>query len=245
MSKRQRTQKESGFCEEWQNSRRSKVEAAPKNAAATTDLLLSPAAKASISTIAPHPSPATERSGLTYETPSGSYYISSSLKVDDPATPMRIGHLGHLFTLLTKRDPITGKEIWFGITWAEIFFPVVGEKPKSVVGSQAYEVILKQSTKDGGQIVRENVVTTGRVIGVVMADLPDEMVSLKIDNWFLKSEVFKKGRRIQVEAKLQTVQAGSGGRPGSAIAHTAVRGGENRESSVKASCAGCAGCAKT
>lgn len=174
----------------------------------------------------------------TYELPLGIYYISSSLKIDDPPTPMRIGHLS---TLATEMDPLTGEEIWVGFTWAEIFFPVVGEKPKSVVGSKAYEVVLKQSTKDGGQIVRENVVTTGRVIGEVIADLPHETVSVRIEDWFLKSEVCKKGRWKHLNAKLQTLRAGNGVRAVSTVPNTAVHGGENGESSVKASCAGCGG----
>ncbi len=32
---------------------------------------------------------------------------------------------------------------WLGLTWAETFFPVLGERPSSVVGSKAYEVVPK------------------------------------------------------------------------------------------------------
>ena len=61
------------------------------------------------------------------------------------------------------------------------------------MGSKAYEVFLRQSIKDSGRIVRENVITTGRFIGVVVDDLPDETVSVRIEDWSVKSDVFKKG----------------------------------------------------
>lgn len=127
----------------------------------------------------------------TYELPLGCQQISSSLKIDDPPTPLRIGQIS---TFFKQVHPSTKKMGWFGITWAETFFPAVGDKPKSVVGNKAYEVVLKRSLKDGGKIVRENVATTGRVIGVVIAELPHEAVSVMIEDWFVKSDVFKKGR---------------------------------------------------
>lgn len=161
-------------------------------------------------------------------------HISNSLKIDDPPTPMRIGHLS---SFVVRIDPHSGSTNWVGFTWAEIFFPVLGERPKSVVGSKAYEVVLKQSLKDGGQIVRENVVTTGRLVGVVVAELPHETVSLRIEGWVRKSDVFKRGRWTQLSATAQTLRAGNGGRAGLTVPHTAVRGGENGESSVKISCA--------
>lgn len=108
---------------------------------------------------------------------------------------MRIGHLS---TFFEKMDSCTGSKHWIGLTWAEVFFPVLGERPGSLVGSKAYEVVLKQPTKDGGQIVRENVVTTGRVVGIVIAELPHETVSVRIEDWFLKSGVFGKGRWNQL-----------------------------------------------
>ena len=161
-------------------------------------------------------------------------HIANSLKIDDPPTPMRIGHLS---TFVARMDPNSGAEHWDGFTWAEIFFPVLGERPKSVVGSKAYEVVLKKPTKDGGKIVRENVVTTGRVIGVVVAELPHETVSVRMEDWFQKSDVFKKGRWKQLGVTSQAVRAGNGGRAGLTVPHTAARGGENGESSVRASCA--------
>ena len=104
---------------------------------------------------------------------------------------MRVGQLS---TFIEKLDPLTGLSYWVGLTWAETFYPVEGEKPSTVVGSKAYEVVLKQPFDDGGQIVRENVATTGRVVGIVIADLPHETVSIVIDDWFVQSDVFKKGR---------------------------------------------------
>lgn len=110
---------------------------------------------------------------------------------------MRIGQLDNF---IEKTDPWTGKSYWVGLTWAEVFYPVLGERPRSVVGSKAYEVVLKQATKDGGQIVRENVLTTGRIVGVVVTDLPYETVSVKIDDWFLEGDVFEKGHWHQLKA---------------------------------------------
>ena len=92
-----------------------------------------------------------------------------------------------------KTHPASGSRYWIGLTWAEIFFPVVGERPASVIGSKAYEVVLKQPIADGGDIVRENVVTTGRVVGVVAAELLHETVAVRIEDWFVQSETFKKG----------------------------------------------------
>ena len=140
----------------------------------------------------PSPPPAVDdRSMWIYQLPPGLNQISSSLKVDDPPTKMRIGQLS---TFIEKLDPLTGLSYWVGLTWAETFYPVEGEKPSTVVGSKAYEVALKQPFDDGGQIVRENVATTGRVVGIVIADLPQETVSIVIDDWFVQSDVFKKGR---------------------------------------------------
>ena len=141
-----------------------------------------------------------------YRLPLGLQQISSSLKIDDPLTPMRIGRISN-FT--EQMDPVTGTRSWLGLTWAEIFFPVSGERPRSVVGSKAYEVLLKQPINDGGRIVRENVRTTGRVIGVVVADLPHETVSLRIEDWFLNSDVFKKGQWSQLDVATPTIQAGA------------------------------------
>lgn len=205
-------------------------------AAVTSDSLLSPAAKVSASTVAPYSLPSARgQAPWVYEIPMNISHISNSLKIDDPLTPMRIGHLS---SFIVRTDAVSGSVNWVGFTWAEIFFPVLGERPKSVVGSKAYEVVLKQSLKDGGKIVRENVFTTGRVIGVVLAELPHETVSVRMEDWFVKSDVFKKGRWNQLNKVSQTVRAGDGGRAGLTVPHTAVRGGENGENSVRASCAG-------
>lgn len=171
------------------------------------DSLPSLEAKTHGSTAALYPNPsATGQSPRLYRLPLGLQQISSSLKIDDPLTPMRIGQLSNF---IEKVDPVTGTKSWLGITWAEIFFPVLGERPRSVVGSKAYEVFLKQPIKDGGKIVRENVLTTGRVIGVVVADLPHETVSVRIEDWFSNSEVFKKGQWNQLDVAPQTIQAGA------------------------------------
>ena len=138
---------------------------------------------------------------------------------------MRIGHLN---SFVVRIDPISGSTSWVGFTWAEIFFPVLGERPKCLAGSKAYEVVLKQSLKDGGKIVRENVVTTGRVIGVVVAELPHETVSVRMEDWFVKSDVFKKGSWTQLNETSQTLRAGNGGHAGLTVPHTAVRGGESK-----------------
>ena len=104
---------------------------------------------------------------------------------------MRIGNLS---VFVEKLNPSTGKKYWTGITWAEIFCPVLGERPQSVVGSKAYEVVLKRPIADGGKVVRENVVTSGRVIGVVTNELPHETVTVEVEDWFVMGTVFKKGR---------------------------------------------------
>ena len=126
-----------------------------------------------------------------YQLPYGLTQISNSLKIEDPPTKIRVGQL---LNFIENIDPLNGSRYWIGLTWAEIFFPVVGERPSSVVGSKAYEVILKQPIHKGGQIVRKNVVTTGRVVGVVVAELPHETVSVRIEDWFVQSDQFKKGR---------------------------------------------------
>ena len=90
-------------------------------------------------------------------------------------------------------DPANGSKYWIGLTWAEIFFPVVGERPASVIGSKAYEVVLKRPIAKLADLERENVVTTGRVFGVVVAELAYETVSVRVEDWFVQSEKFKKG----------------------------------------------------
>ena len=126
-----------------------------------------------------------------YHISKGRSQVSNALKIDDPPTKIRVGLLSNF---IEKVNPANGSKYWIGITWAEIFFPVVGERPASVIGSKAYEVVLKQPLADGGYIVRENVVTTGRVVGVVVAELPYETVSVRVEDWFVRSETFKKGR---------------------------------------------------
>ncbi|KAF6229045.1 hypothetical protein HO133_007159 [Letharia lupina] len=186
-------------------------------------------AKAHASAAAPYFNlPARGQSMCAYELPVGLGHISGSLKIDDPPTPMRIGNLS---TFIQKTDPLTGIKYWVGLTWAEIFFPVLGERPSSVAGSKAYEVVLKQPIEDGGHIVRENVVTTGRVVGVVVAELPHETVSVRIQDWFSKSDMFKKGRWNQLD-----IQARDGAGADLAVTHGALRGGNNEENSVRASC---------
>lgn len=157
-----------------------------------------------------------------YELPVGLHYISSSLKIDDPPTLMRIGPLS---TFFEKVDPLAGTKYWVGITWAEIFFPVSGERPRSVVGSKAYELVLKQPVQDCGKIVRENVFTTGRVVGVVIAELPHETVSVRIEDWVWKSDWFNKGRWNRLNAGDQTIRARDEVLPDVAIPR--MRGGED------------------
>ena len=101
--------------------------------------------------------------------------------------------VGQLFTFFMKPNPLTGTNYWTGVTHAEIFYPISGEKPESCVGSKAYEVVLKQPVQDVREIVRENVTTTGRIIGVVDGYMPHEMVSIRIADWFLKNDMFKMG----------------------------------------------------
>ena len=98
-----------------------------------------------------------------------------------------------MFNFIEKTDPTNGSRYWIGLTWAEVFFPVEGERPASIIGSKAYEVVLKQGIADGGGIVRENVVTTGRVVGVVVAEMPCGTVFVRVEDWFVQSETFKKG----------------------------------------------------
>ena len=100
-------------------------------------------------------------------------------------------------------DPANGLKYWIGLTWAEIFFPVVGERPASVVGSKAYEVVLKRPIAKLADLERENVVTTGRVVGVVVGDLAYETVSVRVEDWFLQSEMFKKGCWRQRDVAIQ------------------------------------------
>ena len=97
---------------------------------------------------------------------------------------------------IEKVDPANGSRYWVGLAFAETFFPVVGERPASVIGSKAYEVVLKQPVADGANIVRENIVSTGRVVGVVDAEFfhePVRTVSVRVEDWFVQSETFKKG----------------------------------------------------
>lgn len=112
---------------------------------------------------------------------------------------MRVGQISNF---IEKVDPLNGSKYWVGLTWAEIFFPVVGERPKSVVGSKAYEVVLKQPIDKGGQIVRKNVATTGRVVGVVEGEFHHEIVSVRIEDWFVQGDVFKSGRWEQRDVRI-------------------------------------------
>lgn len=141
-----------------------------------------------------------------HELPSNLNLISSSLRIDEPYTPMRIGQMS---TFTEKWQPSTGQRYWIGFTWAETFQPVEGGKRPSLVGSKAYEVVLKQPIKDGGQIVRDNVTTTGRVVGTVVGDLPHETVSVRIEDWFVKSDVWKKGHEEQRNVTTSLLQVGS------------------------------------
>lgn len=155
--------------------------------------------------MAPKPStPVRKQSVRVYQLPLDLCQISNSLKIDDPPTNMRIGKISNFMEIV---DPLNGSKYWIGLTWAEIFFPVVGERPKSVVGSKAYEVVLNQPFDKGGQIVRENVATIGKVVGVVEVELPQETVSVRIEDWFVQRDVFKSGRweqravRIPIHAR--------------------------------------------
>lgn len=156
-----------------------------------------------------------------YTIPSGLHFISSSLKIDDPPTPMRIGQLS---TFIEKMDPFTGRKYLIGLTWAEIFFPVLGERPSSVAGCKAYEVLLKQPIKDGGRIVRENVVTTGRIVGEVVVDLPQDTVSVRIQDWVLESDGFKQGCWDQRDIEIPIMQGGDGVPADLAAPHTTLPG---------------------
>lgn len=113
---------------------------------------------------------------------------------------MRIGEISGFFE---KVDTLKGSKFWIGVTWAELFFPVVGERPKSVVGSKAYEVVLKQPIDEGGQIVRENVTTTGRIVGVVESETSQEVVSLRIEDWFVQGDLFKSGSLEQSDVEFR------------------------------------------
>ena len=172
------------------------VGTAPIVAVVISDSVHHAEAKAHASAAAP---PARSQSVWMYDLPMGLSQISGSLKIDDPPTKMRIGYLRN-FT--ETYNPTTRTKYWIGITWAEVFYPVVGEKPESVVGAKAYEVVLKQSLEDGGKIVRENLVTTGRFVGVVVADLPHETALVKVEDWFVKSDLFKKGHWTQTQKKV-------------------------------------------
>ena len=147
-------------------------------------------ARASATVSNPNP-PAKKQLERIYRLPVSLSQISNALKIDDPLTKIRVGLLSNF---IENVDPSSGSKYWIGLTWAEIFFPVDGERPKSVLGSKAYEVVLKQPIEKGGQIVRENVVTTGRVVGVVVAELPHETVSVMVEDWFIRSDKFKEGR---------------------------------------------------
>ena len=126
-----------------------------------------------------------------WQLPKAFQLVSRSLKIDDPFTLMRIGRMSHFYE---RFEPISGGIWWSGLAWAEVFLPVVGERPESVVGEKAFEVCLKRPISDGGKIVRENVATTGRLIGVVVSELSPEIVTLQLEKWFVKGSVFKKGR---------------------------------------------------
>ena len=125
--------------------------------------------------------------------------ISNALKIDDPFTKIRVGQMSNF---IEKIDPVNGSKYWIGLTWSEVFYPVVGERPASLIGRKAYEVVLKQPIASGGGIVRENVVTTGRVVGVVVAELVYETVSVRIADWFVQSEMFKKGHWRQPDVAI-------------------------------------------
>ena len=49
-------------------------------------------------------------------------------------------------------------------------------------GYEAYEVALKRSITDDGNVVLDSVVTTGRVIVVVIDELPHQMAAVKIED---------------------------------------------------------------
>ena len=101
-----------------------------------------------------------------------------------------------MHNFIEKVDPANGSRYWAGLAFAETFFPVVGERPASVIGSKAYEVFLERPVADRVSIVRENVVTTGRVLGVVDAEFfheVDRTVTVRLEDWFVQSETFKKG----------------------------------------------------
>ena len=186
----------------WKRSKRSKVGTSPDSSRqlSQTHPFL-PEATARASTEAPNPDSSTMKQLVHYyQLPVGLNQISNALKIDDPFTKIRIGQINNF---MLKADPADGLTYWIGFTWAEIFFPVSGERPTSVIGSRAYEVVLRLPLAHGGAIVRENVVTTGRVVGVVINDLPHETVAVKLEDWFVQSDVFKMGRWGQREVAIR------------------------------------------
>ena len=142
---------------------------------------------------------------------------------------MRIGQLSNS---LEKTYPFTRKSYWLGLTLAEIFFPVSGERPRSVVGRKAYEVVLRQPIDDGGQIIRGNVVTTGRVVGVVIAEYIHDTVSVKIRGLVSEEPSVHKGELGPAECGEQPRELGF-----QAVPHIARRGREDGETSMNASSA--------
>ncbi len=63
-----------------------------------------------------------------------------------------------------------------------------------MVGSKAYEVVVKRPVKADDTISRIEVMPTGRVVGEVIGVCGDNVsVLVKVEDWFVESDVFKMG----------------------------------------------------
>lgn len=81
----------------------------------------------------------------------------------------------------------------------------------------------------------ENAARTGRAVGVVVADLINETVSVRIEDCLVESVLFKTGRWRQPDEVTQTVRARDGVCEDLTAAQTGLRRTGNGGSLVRAS----------
>lgn len=121
------------------------------------------------------------------------------LQDNNASEPMRVGQLPVFIPMSDPADKI----YWIGISSAQVFSPrsrgvfsplITDEDPGVMVGSKAYEVIVKQPVKVDYTTDRTEVMPTGRIVGEVVGVCRDNIVVLvKAGNWFVESDVFKMG----------------------------------------------------
>lgn len=149
--------------------------------------------------------------GILHPQPPASTTFASSLDINDSSEPMRIGQLnvfGKLQTLRRAKSPGSASLLLKssrpdhrGFCFSPL---IVDEDPGVMMGSKAYEVVVKRSLKQDYMTDRAEVRLTGKLVGEVVGVLDDNvLVLVKVEDWFVESDVFKMGRWREIVESLK------------------------------------------